>query len=199
MSQVLELVADTDLDAVFVVAGRSVARVEVEALLAVIRVAVFEASRDVVGQHRFGTCTDGPADGSLGVGRGSIRFLGLGSSNTGRTVEHERVEVVAEAAANRAVYTVLAGDAVTAGVGAGVAQVAFDTVYDLTILPIITGVNLTAESVGVLVMAEVAHIVGAGCAEVEATPVIDGSRCILSNGRLRNLFDSVGSHGCRET
>lgn len=135
----LELDADTDLDALFVVAAREPTGVEVEVLLAVVRVTVLETSRDIVGDEGFSTCTDRVTNSRLAVRRRVVGELVLAECQTGRAVQHERVEVVTETTANRAVDTVLGGQAVAGAVGAGVAEVSFDTIYDLALLPVVAG------------------------------------------------------------
>src|SRR5690606_21045862 len=114
--------AETDADAVVFEAGLHLGAAEVEALLLVVAVAVFDTRRDVVGHEGFGTGTGGPADHVAVVLAGTVLHLDIGAGDAGRAVDEDRVHVDADAATDRAVNALLALQAVALGIDARIVQ-----------------------------------------------------------------------------
>ena len=137
---------------------------EIEVALLVVAVAVFDASGDVVGDEGFDTGADRVTSSQLLV-VGAIAFqLVVGDSHTGRTVDEEGVQVVTNAATDRAVDALGALEAsASRAVFAVVADVGFTTVYDGAALHVVTAVYSTADAIGVTSVGragELAHVVG---------------------------------------
>ena len=104
-------------------AAREVRAAQVVILVLVIGITILDACGDVVGHHGFRTGTDGVAQSRLAVRAASTRHLGVCSSKTGCAVHQNRVQVIANAATNRAVDALTALQAVaSAAVIAAVAD-----------------------------------------------------------------------------
>ncbi len=161
---------------------------EVVGLVTELGVAVFNATKDVVGQLSFETGTSSPTNAELAFVFNAVVELNLRASNTSGDVRHNWVQVVTKTATERAFEALLGFKTILGLLGPRVTCVTFNTVYELVLLEVPASICASLQIVRLDCAVGVGLYLVPAVAEVQTGVATSPAEAITRDLRVRIAF-----------